>query len=386
MTSLRSRLWNALRRLLLAASASRPWQALRRLLLAASAIRPWQALRWLLLAASVASLALVLTPDCAGLRATAPRTHSGVRIDPAPTDMSYPIAVAPGATSEWVREQELAALEPAPAPGDEVLQPSGSNAAWLEGEAEPAAVPPSALDCIIDPYQIVDLGSAVTGLIEEVHVERSDPVEVGDVLVELDSGVERAAVELARARAAMNGEIKAREANLDLGRRKRERANNLFERDALSLDLREEVETEETIARLELQRARENRRLAALQLAQAREALKRRTIRSPISGVVVERLMSPGERVDEETILTIAQIDPLRVEVILPSAMFGSVRLNMRAAVEPELGDQVHIASVTIVDQIIDAASGTFGVQLELANPDHAIPAGLHCQVRFLPN
>ncbi len=345
--------------------------------------RLWKALRWLLLAASVASLALVLSPHCARLRAIAPRAHSP---DPAPTDRSYPIAVAPGATSEMLTERELAALEPAPAPGDEVLQPSGSDEAWLEGEAEPAAVAASALDCIIDPYQIVDLGSAVTGLIEEVHVERSDPVEAGDVLVELDSGVERAAVALARARAAMDGEIKAREANLDLGKRKRERANNLFERDALSLDLREEVETEETIARLELQRARENRRLAALQLAQAREALKRRTIRSPISGVVVERLMSPGERVDEETILTIAQIDPLRVEVILPSAMFGSVRLNMRAAVEPELGDQVHIASVTIVDQIIDAASGTFGVQLELPNRDHAIPAGLHCQVRFLPD
>jgi multidrug efflux pump subunit AcrA (membrane-fusion protein) len=89
--------------------------------------------------------------------------------------------------------------------------------------------------------------------------------------------------------------------------------------------------------------------------------------------------------VDEETILTIAQIDPLRVEVILPSAMFGSIRPEMRAAVVPELReDQVQVASVTIVDRVIDAASGTFGVRLELPNPDHAIPGGLHCQVRFV--
>ncbi len=265
-----------------------------------------------------------------------------------------------------------------------MLQPSGSSKAWLKALTEPGSAAPPALDCIIDPYQSIDVGSAVTGLIEAVHVERSDLVEAGQVLVQLDAGVERAAVELARARAGMDGEIKAREADLELGKRKRARADNLFQQKALSLDLREEIETGATLARLELQRARENQRLAALQLAQAQEALKRRSIRSPVSGVVVERLMSPGERVDEETILRIAQIDPLRVEVILPAAMFGSIRPNTRAAVEPEFGDQVHVASVTIVDRIIDSASGTFGVQLELPNPDHTIPAGLHCQVRFL--
>jgi len=346
--------------------------------------RLWKALRWLLLAASLVSVALVLSPNLAGLRTASPRTNAAVHIDPAPLDRSYPIAVAPRATSLLVPEEELAALEPAAPPRDEILQPSGSSEAWLAAEAEATAAAPTALDCIIDPFQIIAVGSAVTGIIEAVHVERSNRVKAGEVLVELDSGVERAAVELARARAGMDGEIQAREANLELGTRKSERANNLFQQEALSLDLREEVDTEATIARLELQRARENKRLAQLQLAQAQEALKRRSIRSPVDGVVIERLMSPGERVDEETILRIAQIDPLRVEVILPSAMFGSVHSNMRAAVEPELGDQVHVASVTIVDRIIDAGSGTFGVQLELPNPDHAIPAGLHCQVRFL--
>ncbi len=47
-------------------------------------------------------------------------------------------------------------------------------------------------------------------------------------------------------------------------------------------------------------------------------------------------------------------------------------------------GDTVHVASVTIVDRVIDAASGTFGVRLELPNPKHEIPSGLHCQLAFL--
>jgi len=40
-------------------------------------------------------------------------------------------------------------------------------------------------------------------------------------------------------------------------------------------------------------------------------------------------------------------------------------------------------AVVTVVDQVFDAASGTIGVRLELANPGYRIPAGLKCQVRF---
>jgi RND family efflux transporter MFP subunit len=183
----------------------------------------------------------------------------------------------------------------------------------------------------------------------------------------------------------MEGEIRAREANFELGERNRERAEKLFDEDALSFELRDTVESEAKVARLEVQQARENRRLAALQLEQARAVLKRRVLLSPISGVVVERLMSRGERVDEETILKVAQVDPLRVEVILPAAMFDSIRPGMRATVVPEFpGDRVHVASVAIIDRVIDAASGTFGARLDLPNPDDAIPAGLHCQARFL--
>ena len=66
-------------------------------------------------------------------------------------------------------------------------------------------------------------------------------------------------------------------------------------------------------------------------------------------------------------------------------AMFGSVELGMKAEVRPELPNVgVQIATVRIVDRVIDARSGTFGVRLELPNADLAIPSGLHCQVRFL--
>jgi multidrug efflux pump subunit AcrA (membrane-fusion protein) len=89
--------------------------------------------------------------------------------------------------------------------------------------------------------------------------------------------------------------------------------------------------------------------------------------------------------VDEEVVLRIAQIDPLLVEVTLPAAMFGKVKPGMRASIEPELGgEHVYVASVATVDRVIDAASGTFDMHLELPNPDHAVPSGMHCRARLL--
>ena len=263
---------------------------------------------------------------------------------------------------------------------------SGAGDAWRKIEQTGSgAATGSSLPCLIEPHGVVEVGSPVTGLIESISVERADVIDKGQILVVLDSRVELAAVELARSRAGMDEAVLAGEARLKLGEQKHSRVNKLYESDTLSLDLAQEMETEVELAKLELRQARAEKQLAALELQKARAALDRRTIRSPFSGVVVERMLSPGERVEQEPILRIAQIDPLRVEVILPAAMFGSIEKGARATVVPEFpGDTVHIASVEIVDRVVDSASGTFGVQLELPNQDHAIPGGVHCQVRFL--
>jgi len=239
-------------------------------------------------------------------------------------------------------------------------------------------------DCMVMPNEMIEIGSAITGLIEEVLVERGDYVEAGQVVARLESTVEEAAVRVAQARALRRGELESSKVSMELGEKRRQRALNLFQRDSLSLDTREEVETEATLAALELEQAQENLRIASLQLDQAVAFLERHTIRSPIPGFVIERLMAPGEVVDEETMLRIAQIDPLRVEVILPSQLFGRIRPGDRAEIVPEPPlDRARSAEVSIVDPLIDGPSGTFGARLLLPNPDHDLPAGLRCQVRF---
>ena len=78
-----------------------------------------------------------------------------------------------------------------------------------------------------------------------------------------------------------------------------------------------------------------------------------------------------------------AQLDPLNVEVLLPASRFGMIKPGMRANVTQEPLEGSYPAVVKIVDRVVDASSGMFGVRLELPNPDNKLPGGLRCTVSF---
>jgi RND family efflux transporter MFP subunit len=243
---------------------------------------------------------------------------------------------------------------------------------------------PIVLDGLIEPSLIVNVGSSVAGILETVKAERGDVVRKGKVLATLQSGVEQATLELARARAQMESTIKVSQERVEYAKRQVKRTEELYNKQAVPFSQMDEVQTNRILAGLELQEALENQRLAQLELKRSEEIVNRMSVRSPINGVVAERFLSKGEFVEDQPILKIAQINPLHVEVIAPVEMLGAVRVGMRAEVRPEnpVGGGYPV-KVTIVDRVIDAASGTFGIRLELPNRDYHLPAGLKCKVVF---
>ena len=65
-----------------------------------------------------------------------------------------------------------------------------------------------------------------------------------------------------------------------------------------------------------------------------RDWLKARIVRSPIDGVVMARTLGPGEYAfDQGHLVTVAEIDPLYVEVYVPLQQFGRIRMGMAAEV-----------------------------------------------------
>jgi RND family efflux transporter MFP subunit len=192
-------------------------------------------------------------------------------------------------------------------------------------------------------------------------------------------------MELAKAKAELDATIKGKRAEMEFAERGKQRKKELYEKKTLSAQEWDEAETKRILAELALNEALEAKRIAELEYKRSVEVVKRMSIRSPINGVVVERLLSLGEYVENQPIMTLAQIDPLHVEVIMPVSTLGSVKVGMFAEVRPEAPvGGVYKAKVTIVDKVVDAASGTFGVRLELPNPDYKLPPGLKCKVLFL--
>ena len=243
------------------------------------------------------------------------------------------------------------------------------------------------LDCLIEPNQSIELGTPVPGIIEQILVDRAESVSAGQALVQLESSVEEASTRQAGERAGMDGTVRARRADMQLAKQNMQRMETLFARSMVSSQQRDEARAEYEVALRNYQVAQENKRLARLEFETAQARLARRVIRSPIDGVVVSRLAMPGEFVDERPLLSLAQLDPLRVEVLMPAEMFGRIQPDMRALVAPEIGgDSDLTATVTAVDRLVDAASGTFRVRLQLPNPEQRIPGGLKCSVRFLPD
>ena len=243
----------------------------------------------------------------------------------------------------------------------------------------------SELDCFIEPYITVNVGSGVPGIIDELMVDRGDFVKKGQVLARLDSRVEDATLELIRARSELVATIESRKARLEFAIREHKRKEELYQEDITALGDIDEAKTNMLIAERELEEAVEQKYIATLELKQAQESVERRIIRSPINGVVVERFLSIGELVEEQPILKLAQLDPLNVEVIAPVTLLGSIKVGDKAEVMPEKPvEGVYIGKVKIVDRVIDAASGTFGIRIELSNTDYSLPAGLKCMVRFL--
>lgn len=212
-------------------------------------------------------------------------------------------------------------------------------------------------ECLIEAHVDVSVSSAVTGVVERVRVKRGDMVKKGQTLVSLVAGIETAAHELAQARA-------------EFAERTNERNAELVDEQLISSNEKDALETDALLARLEKR--------------EAFEVLRLRTIRSPIDGIIADVSVDPGEFVDEEEMLRIVQIDPLNVEVVVPVSLYGQIAKGQIAEVRPEPPfDRPFEARVEIVDRVVDAASGTFGLRLELPNPEGALPAGLKCMVRF---
>ena len=245
--------------------------------------------------------------------------------------------------------------------------------------------PAATFDCVMDPSLSLKIGRPVSSTLTAVLVKRGDRVAKGQVIARLESAVEESTVALNEARASSLAEVSARRVRLEQAATELNRGHQLLPGNNIPAQKVDELRTSWLVAQQDLVQAGLNRRIAEVELERSRALLEQRVIRSPIDGIVVQRLLGPGEHVHQDAhIVVIASIDPIYVEVFPSIRYYGQINEGDRTIVRPQ--DPVrgeHQALVSVVDRIFDPGSGTFGVRLEMPNPDASVPAGLRCRVTF---
>ena len=220
----------------------------------------------------------------------------------------------------------------------------------------------------LNPVVLVNVGTQVSGTVTKLYVDFNDKVEKGQPLLELDRSLLAAQ---ARQSAASIGNIAA---TLELARANEARMKALFE--------------QEYVSRQELDQAMQVRKSAEAQLAQARAAadkdqvnLNYTTIRSPVSGIVVDRVVDLGQTVaaslQTPTLIKIAQdLSEMRIDSSFAEADIGKikegqkVRFTVDAFPDRSFTGEVQQIRMnpTTTQNVV-----TYNVRVSLQNPDHIL-------------
>ncbi len=240
------------------------------------------------------------------------------------------------------------------------------------------------LDCLVRPEMYIELSSPVDTTLKSMLVKTGDTIVKNQPLVQLENSVERAKVALAKQQAISSSEIENRRIQLKFAKRNLQRMQELYEKNSVSLFERDKAQAEVSLAEIELIKARENKKLAQLNLNKIQAELALRTIKSPIDGIIIDSYIKIGESVSNRPIMKLAQINPLRVELIAPTEYFGLIQKDMEVKIYPERpANKIFKATVTVVDQLIDPASGSFTIRMSLPNPGDELVGGVNCIARF---
>ncbi len=229
----------------------------------------------------------------------------------------------------------------------------------------------------------IELSPRFLGVVNWIGVKKGDPVTNGQVVVLLDDAEQKARVAEARGRVT-NAQVAVSKAELDYKRIQ-----------TLNLSQVESKQAEDD-ARLHLDSTRASLTEAQANLQLAQTYLDWTVIRSPIDGVVLEKLVDPAELVVPQSfggsrgpstaLIALANPKDLQVEIDLNEADLAKVFLNQKCRVSPEAyPEKTYAAYVAEIAPEANRQKGTLQIKVQILEPDIFLTPELSAKVDFLP-
>ncbi len=228
----------------------------------------------------------------------------------------------------------------------------------------------------------IELSPRFMGTVKWIGVKKGDAVTNGQVVVLLDDTEYQARVREIEGRLA-NAKVAVEKAELSFNR-----VSKLAKQNIQSQELEDE-------ARLQLESAKATVKEIEGGKAVAETYLDWCIIRSPINGVVLEKLVDPNELVVPQSFggsrgpstALIALADPkdLQVEIDLNESDLSKVSLNQKCKISPEAySDKTYDGYVAEIAPEATRAKGTLQIKVQIRNPDKFLTPELSARVDFL--
>jgi cobalt-zinc-cadmium efflux system membrane fusion protein len=229
------------------------------------------------------------------------------------------------------------------------------------------------------------ISSPVQGRVVEVRAKLGDRVKAGDIVLVVDSP------DIAQA----YSEYVKEDSDLQYAIRAYELAKDLYDNKAMPLKDLKQAENELVKARAEFRRAKERLLSLRVPAEELNKPLDRQKItsrfelKSPLTGIVVERSVTPGQSVGGDTsqvLFTVADLDMLQVVADVYERDLALVKQGQFAKVVVEAYPGVSFpATVAAIGDIVDPSTRTIKVRAWVNNPDHRLKpemfARLHLRV-----
>lgn len=238
----------------------------------------------------------------------------------------------------------------------------------------------------IEPTNLVEISSELSGTVASVHVDYNDIVEVGSVLASLDT--EKLEAELAVSKASLDAAI-ARvamaEASLVEAQEMYQTSQRLEERGVTAHQVFVVNEARYNRARAELQSAQAERALAAANLDLRRTELDKACICSPVAGMILDRSVDPGQIVASSLsapiLFTVAEdLTQMELHLDIDEADIGHVAVGQRAEFTVDAYDDrrfpADIVLVRFAPETVDGVV-TYKAILSIDNADLSLRPGM---------
>jgi len=245
----------------------------------------------------------------------------------------------------------------------------------------------------VNPVTIVDVGSQVSGKIEEIYVDFNSQVKAGQVIAQLEQSqlLSRVNQDKANYQSAVAGLDKAKVAFENI-KKKLDRALNLFEKDLMSFEDKETLETQYYSAKSDIQSAEARLEQAKSQLETSKVNLTYTIIKSPIDGVIINRNINVGQTVaasfQAPVLFQIANdLAKMQVECSVDEADIGKVKEDqkVRFTVDafPDENFRGMVKQVRYSPEIVQNVV-TYTTIVEVDNPELKLRPGMTATVSIV--